>query len=151
MDRDTATAKANYCGPGIYGIYAQRPDHNTGNYAPYSFPYLMLQLQEKVEISSGKRTVYFNCKYYVIIFTRKLQGCLLWFWPLREIPTLAITSGSSSKKKTRSLTCIYHLNQGGLFARPARNAIFCNARIKSFIFFSAWWDVKNMKSLLINF
>ena len=21
MDRDTATAKANYCGPGIYGIY----------------------------------------------------------------------------------------------------------------------------------
>ena len=35
-DRDTATAKANYCGPGIYGIYAQRPDHNTGNYVPYS-------------------------------------------------------------------------------------------------------------------
>ena len=36
MDRDTATAKANYCRPGIYGIYAQRPDHNTGNYVPYS-------------------------------------------------------------------------------------------------------------------
>ena len=36
MDRDTATAKANYCGPGIYGIYAQRPYHNTGNYVPYS-------------------------------------------------------------------------------------------------------------------
>ena len=36
MDRDTATAKANYCGPGIYGIYVQRPDHNTGNYVPYS-------------------------------------------------------------------------------------------------------------------
>ena len=36
MDRNTATAKANYCGPGIYGIYAQRPDHNTGNYVPYS-------------------------------------------------------------------------------------------------------------------
>ena len=36
MDRDTATAKANYCGPGIYGIYTQRPDHNTGNYVPYS-------------------------------------------------------------------------------------------------------------------
>ena len=32
----TATAKANYCGPGIYGMYAQRPDHNTGNYVPYS-------------------------------------------------------------------------------------------------------------------
>ena len=36
MDRDTATAKANYCGPGIYGVYAQRPDDNTGNYVPYS-------------------------------------------------------------------------------------------------------------------
>ena len=33
MNRDTATAKANYCGP---GIYAQRPDHNTGNYVPFS-------------------------------------------------------------------------------------------------------------------
>ena len=29
MDRGTATAKANYCGPEIYGIYAQRLDHNT--------------------------------------------------------------------------------------------------------------------------
>ena len=36
MDWDTATAKANYCGPGIYEIYAQRPEHNTGNYVPYS-------------------------------------------------------------------------------------------------------------------
>ena len=24
MDRDTATAEANYCGPGIYGIYSLR-------------------------------------------------------------------------------------------------------------------------------
>ena len=35
MDRDTQTAKANYCRPGMYRIYAQRPDHNTGNYVPY--------------------------------------------------------------------------------------------------------------------